>query len=139
MICLAPLHADWSRALTALVATPPRAPGDWAITTKLGCRCDLCVTLDRFLRAANQQQLEWRLAKERRTHVHGMISSHELPVTHVTRRTGSPFTLVLTKARALLTLDADERATWARDLAWLHDSAKAFSSPRPTPARPTRR
>lgn len=140
VIGLAPLHADWSRALTALVATPPRAPGDWAITTKLGCHCDLCVTLDRFLRAANQQQLEWRLAKERRAHVHGMITSHELPVTHVTRRTGSPFTLVLTKTRALLTRDADERKTWARDLEWLRDSAKAFSSPRPTPARrPTRR
>lgn len=136
---LAMLHADWSRALAALVATPPRAPGDWSITTKLGCRCELCLTLAKFLRAANQQQLEWRLAKERRAHVHGVLSSHELPVTHVTRRTGSPFTLVLTKTRALLTRDAAERATWARDLAWLRGNARAFASPRRVSAGRTAR
>jgi hypothetical protein len=52
-----------------------------------------------------------------------MITSYELPVTHVTRRTGSPFTLVLTKTRALFTRDAAERATWMRDLAWLRENA----------------
>lgn len=52
-----------------------------------------------------------------------MITSCELPVTHVTRRTGSPFTLVLTKTRALFTRDATERATWMRDLEWLGENA----------------
>ena len=64
------------------------------------------------------------LAKDRRAHVHAMITSYELPVTHVTRRTGSPYTLVLTKTRALFTRDATERATWTRDLAWLRENAK---------------
>jgi hypothetical protein len=30
MLGLDPLRANWTRALTALVATPPRAPGDWS-------------------------------------------------------------------------------------------------------------
>jgi hypothetical protein len=38
--------------------------------------------------------------------------------------TGSPYTLVLTKTRALFTRDATERATWTRDLAWLRENAK---------------
>jgi len=123
MLGLGPLHDDCTRTLTKLVAAPPRAPGDWSIMTQLGCKCELCARLGRFLRAANEQQFEWPLAKDRRAHVHGMITSYELPVTHVTRRTGSPYTLVLTKTRALFTRDATERATWMRDLAWLGENA----------------
>jgi hypothetical protein len=118
------LHDGCARTLAKLVATPPRASGDWSITTQLGCKCELCARLGRFLRAANEQQFEWPLAKDRRAHIHGMITSYELPVTHVTRRTGSPYTLVLTKTRALFTRDATERATWMRDLAWLRENAK---------------
>ena len=124
MLGLGPLHDDCTRTLTMLVATAPRAPADWSITTQLGCKCELCTRLGRFLRTANEPQLEWPLAKDRRAHVHGVITSHELPVTHVTRRTGSPYTLVLTKTRALFTRDAAERATWMRDLAWLRERAK---------------
>ena len=130
MLGLDSLRESWTRALTALVATPPRAPGDWSITTKLGCKCELCARLGVFLRAANQQQFDWPLAKGRRTHVHGTITSYELPVTHVTRRVGSPYTLVLTKTRALFTRDAAERATWAHDLAWLRESPKSPTSHR---------
>ena len=119
---LAPLHAAWTHTLTTLIAAPPRAPGDWSITTKLGCRCELCARLGQFLRAPNQQQHEWPLAKDRRAHVHQTITSHELPLTHVTRRSGSPHTLVLTKTRAVFTRHAAERATWASDLAWLREN-----------------
>jgi hypothetical protein len=110
MLGLDPLHEDWTCALTALVATPARVPGDWTISTKLGCTCDLCARLGQFLRAANAPQLEWPLAKDRRAHVHGTITSYELPITHVTRRIGSPYTLVLTKTRGLFARDAAERA-----------------------------
>jgi hypothetical protein len=130
MLGLGPLHDDCVRTLTKLVAMPPRAPGDWSIATQLGCKCELCVRLGRFLRAANEPKFEWPLAKDRRAHVHGTITSYELPVAHVTRRTGSPYTLVLTKTRALFTRDASERATWVRDLAWLHEDAKTPRSPR---------
>ena len=64
-----------------------------------------------------------------------MITSHELPLTHVTRRVGSPHTLVLTKTRALFTRDASERAMWARDLLWLREVAKTFTTPARSPTR----
>ncbi len=124
MLGLGPLHDACTRTLAALVAAPPRAPGDWSIPTQLGCKCDLCARLGRFLRAANEPQFEWPLAQDRRAHVHGVITSYELPVTHVTRRTGSPYTLVLTKTQALFTRDAAERETWVHALAWLRENAK---------------
>jgi hypothetical protein len=60
------------------------------------------------------------LAKERRRHVHSRIDAAELPVRHETRRKGRPYTLVLTKDRALF--DRERQATRCRDeadLAWL--------------------
>ena len=44
---------------------------------------------------------EWPLAKDRRAHVHGVRESHDLPVSHQTRRSGPPYTLVLRKTEAL--------------------------------------
>ncbi|HEY4244554.1 MAG TPA: 2OG-Fe(II) oxygenase [Kofleriaceae bacterium] len=118
---LAALYDDCMHRLTALTATAPRAPGNWAIAAQLGCTCELCIRLDCFLRAANEQQFEWRLAQNRRAHVHEAITACDLPVAHVTRRVGSPYTLVLTKTRALFTNEETERATWTRDLAWLRE------------------
>jgi predicted DCC family thiol-disulfide oxidoreductase YuxK len=119
------------RVLNDLVSTPSRAPGDWSMAITLRCTCELCGRLTRFLRAADQR-LEWPLAKDRRAHVHQTATSHELPLTHVTRRVGSPHTLVLTKTKALFSRDAAERASWQRDLAWLEEtisSGKVGSSP----------
>jgi hypothetical protein len=77
------------------------------------------------------------LAKDRRAHVHGTITRYEIPVSHVIRRVGSPYTLVLTKTRALFTRDVAERATWARDLAWLRESPEAVTSHRHAKPRRT--
>lgn len=121
---LGPLRDNCMRSLTTLTSAPLRAPTDWSISTPLRCKCELCVRLGHFLRAANEQQLEWPLAQHGRAHVHQSIANHELPITHVTRRIGSPYTLVLTKKKALCTRDAAERATWIRDLAWLRHAAE---------------
>jgi len=60
-----------------------------------------------------------------------------LPLTHVTRRVGSPYTLVLAKTRALHARDAAERETWARDLAWLRESATRITQDRRAKPRRT--
>lgn len=129
MLGLVPLHEDCINTLTKFTATPPREAGDWSITTSLRCKCDLCARLKHFLRARNEQQHEWPLAKDRRAHVHQTITSHELPLTHVTRHVGSPHTLVLTKTRALYKREKAERAAWVRDLAWLRRTATTFAAP----------
>ena len=57
-----------------------------------------------------------------------MIDTHDLHVTHVTRRTGRPFTLVLVKTDALFECEAIERNLSRRDLHWLAETAPAFEA-----------
>jgi hypothetical protein len=126
------LHEACAHTLSRLLSAPARGSHDWSIAAPLHCTCELCKRLARFLLASNEQQLDWPLAKDRRAHVHQTITHHELPVTHVTRRGGSPHVLVLTKTKALFAREAAERKTWTSDLAWLTQTARSFGAPQPT-------
>jgi hypothetical protein len=128
---LGALYDDCTRTMTRLVDAPVRTADDWSITTPLRCACALCKQLARFLVARGQRQLEWQLAKERRAHVHQIVERHELAVSHQTRRSGSPYTLVLAKTRELFAREATERKAWASDLAWLNKTAPSFAPSRP--------
>jgi hypothetical protein len=107
------------RVLQARLAVPERDQDDWSLAFRDDCGCDLCRTLADFLAAAGERELEWPLAKARRKHVHRVVDRHELPVRHETRRSGRPFTLVVTKSEALFQREAAARRTWQADLAWL--------------------
>jgi hypothetical protein len=72
-----------------------------------------------FVEDANRRRFEWPIAKQRRQHVHTRIDAAELPVSHVTRRQGSPYTLVLQKTDELLVREREARARDQADLAWL--------------------
>jgi hypothetical protein len=113
--------------LEASANTPLRASDDWSITPPGGCACALCKELAQFLADPRQQRLDWPLAKEKRSHVHQKIDASELPVTHTTIRSGSPYTLVLQKTLALFEREAKERAAEAEALAWLARTANAFA------------
>jgi hypothetical protein len=108
-----------TRSLERRLSVPARAAGDWSIDMPAGCTCTLCETLSAFLARADEQRLEWPLAKERRRHVHERIDRFELPIRHETRRTGSPHTLILTKTKALFERETAERRAWQADLDWL--------------------
>ena len=96
------LAADCAARLRARLARPQRASGDWSIELPAGgCTCDLCDTLRVFAEDKSRRTFEWPLAQQRRQHIHSRIDAAELPVTHVTRRQGRPYTLVLTKTEAL--------------------------------------
>ena len=81
--------------------------------------CSSDLTLRGFLEDKIRRTFEWPIAKERRQHVHARIDGAELPVTHVTRRQGSPYTLVLKKTDALLAGELEARARDETDLNWL--------------------
>lgn len=123
---LAPVHEHCIEALTARLSAPAREEGDWSIAAPRSCRCGLCGTLDGFLAAPDRVRFEWPLAKPERAHVHGILDAHGLPVSHVTRRVGRPFTLVLAKTGALFEREAAERRLWQNDLRWLATTARAF-------------
>jgi hypothetical protein len=114
------LAEDCTPRLRARLDRPFRDHDDWSIELPAdGCTCELCVVLCRFLTDPGRRTFEWPLAEQRRRHVHSRIDGAELPVTHVTRRQGRPYTLVLAKTDALFTADLQSRASAAADLEWL--------------------
>jgi len=114
------LAIDCAARLRVRLARPQRAPDDWSIELPLGgCTCELCDTLRAFLSDKNRRTFEWPLAKERRQHIHSRIDTAELPVSHLTRRQGRPYTLVLTKTDALFAQEQKARIRDESDLEWL--------------------
>ncbi len=114
------LAADCAARLRARLARPQRASGDWSIELPAGgCTCDLCGTLCTFLEDRSRRTFEWPLAKDGRQHVHSRIDGAELPISHVTRRQGRPYTLVLNKTDALFSREREARIKDETDLKWL--------------------
>ena len=105
--------------LKARLAQPARSAGDWSIVLPDGCRCELCSSLGTFLADPVRQRLEWPLAQQSRGHIHQRIDASELPVRHETRRSGRPYTLILSKTEELFEREARERRSWQSDLARL--------------------
>lgn len=122
------LAADCAARLRARLAQPQRAADDWSIPLD-GCRCDLCGTLRAFLADPARRTLDWPLATDSRRHIHSRLDAAEVPVTHVTRRQGRPYTLVLTKTDELFTREQAARATDQDDLAWLSAAWHINSTP----------
>jgi hypothetical protein len=118
------LARDCAERLGEIIARPPRDEDDWSIPWLPGCDCDLCGTLREFLTSRPRRSFEWPLAKEKRRHIHTQIDTAELPVRHETRRTGSPYTLVLTKTRELFERERRARHRAVTDLAWLTQNGR---------------
>jgi hypothetical protein len=118
--------------LRVLLARPSRAAGDWSIQLPAGgCACDLCATLKAFLGNPVKRTFEWPLRKDDRHHIHSRIDAAELPVTHVTRRAGRPYTLVLSKTDALFDTERQAEAQNRADLDWLAIEWTGFPGPPP--------
>jgi hypothetical protein len=98
------------------LAKPIRSAEDWSIAPPGRCKCQLCSELSRFLRAEDQVSKQWPLAADKRAHIHQILDGNELPVTHTTKRSGRPHTLVLVKTRALFEREAAERSAWQKAL-----------------------
>jgi hypothetical protein len=115
--------AETARRLRARLTRPRRAPDDWSIPAPAGCGCELCTRFEAFLADRERRVLEWPIVTASRSHIHGRIDSAELPVSHVTRRQGRPYTLVLTKQDTLFAREREERERDEADLAALspHD------------------
>lgn len=93
----------WCHSAEFLLARseqPPESPKDWRQGAEIACRCDDCRELQAFALDPGTQTYRFRVAKERRRHLHQQIDRHRLEMTHVTERIGSPQTLVCSKTRA---------------------------------------
>lgn len=105
--------------LEARLARAPRADDDWSIDLPGGCSCELCDVLAGYLTDQAKRTFEWPLATNGRRHVHSRLDGAELPVRHQTRRTGRPYTLVLTKTAAIFERERQARRRDEADLTWL--------------------
>jgi hypothetical protein len=124
--------------LEQTLAAPERSPDDWSIDVPLQCKCELCAALSAFLRDRQRREYPWPLAKDRRQHIHHMLDSYDVPVTHVTTRRGSPYTLVLTKQKALFERAGALRKRQKALLSWLKKERSSFLAfSEPSPALPT--
>ncbi len=94
-----------TEGLRTKVESGSRDPNDWSIRDDNRCQCQDCQMLNRFLNSNSHQRIVWPLAQQRRRHIHNIIDSMRLPVTHQTERTGSPHKLILTKQKALFAED----------------------------------
>ena len=120
------------------LAAPERSPDDWSIDVPLQCKCELCAALSAFLRDRQRREYPWPLAKDRRQHIHHMLDSYDVPVTHVTTRRGSPYILVLTKQKALFERAGALRKRQKTLLSWLRKERSSFLAFfEPSPALPT--
>ncbi|MGL5809044.1 MAG: 2OG-Fe(II) oxygenase [Nocardioides sp.] len=115
---VAAIAGDCSGRLTRLLDRPARAQGDWSIDWT-GCGCDLCDRLRTFLVARSEHAHEWPLATQGRQHIHQQIDAVGVPVRHVTRRQGRPYTLVLTKGEDLFRREDEVRRQARTDLDWI--------------------
>jgi hypothetical protein len=119
---LRPIADHCLAQLRKCLREPPREADDWSMIAPEKCRCELCAELARFLADRRCTHFKWPLAKDRRLHIHCVLDGQEMPVTHVTRRSGSPYTLVLDKTHALFDREAELRAARQCALDWLVES-----------------
>jgi hypothetical protein len=126
---LGPLYRHVVASLEIALTAPPRSRDDWSIEPSLRCNCELCKELAAFLRSPVRTVHKWPLAKIGRAHIHQAIDGDKLPVSHVTTRRGSPFTLVLEKRSILFEQDAAQRARGKELVSWLRKNLSAFSDP----------
>lgn len=100
-----PTITDWlascRKELEQRTAMAPAAPADYRRSSKLSCTCSYCKELSQFLADPYESVHRFRVRKELRRHLHGVIDGNGCDLTHVTDRSGSPQTLVCTKTTAL--------------------------------------
>lgn len=111
--------AHCAAVLQGRLDLPLRAADNWSVQLPAGCECALCLELRGFLDDPTRTSYEWPLSKDRRAHLHGRIDTAELPVTHRTRRTGRPYTLVLIKTDTIFKRDIEDRNRDQTELDWL--------------------
>jgi predicted 2-oxoglutarate/Fe(II)-dependent dioxygenase YbiX len=105
--------------LQARTAEPLAPPADWRRDSKLGCKCEKCTALARFLDDPNEQT--WRCAASEfyRSHVQTTIMNAQCDVKTTTEKRGRPYTLICTKTQASYARRARQRDKDLRDIALL--------------------
>jgi predicted 2-oxoglutarate/Fe(II)-dependent dioxygenase YbiX len=113
------LHAAAVAHLEARIAQTLEPPRDWTRPSAIGCQCQHCRELSRFLADAESPTWTLRAAQHTRTHVENEINRARSDVNTSTERRGSPHSLIAVKNQASYERRVAQRKQDLADLAAL--------------------
>ena len=105
--------------LRARIALPLAPPPDWQRSSTVGCRCQHCSGLSRFLADPAQQTWTLRAAAPERSHVESTILNAKCDLDRKTEQRGRPYSLICTKNQASYKLKVKQRKQDLKDEASL--------------------
>jgi hypothetical protein len=117
------LHAAAVTHREARIALPLEAPRDWTRPSGVGCKCQYCSELARFLADPDREGWMLRAAQQHRTHVENEIGRARADLNMRTERQGSPHSLICKKNQASYERRIRQRKQDLADLAALTASA----------------
>jgi predicted 2-oxoglutarate/Fe(II)-dependent dioxygenase YbiX len=113
------LRAACAAHLDRRIALALEPPGDWRRDDTVGCSCQDCRALARYLGDAGQKVWVFAAAQHRRSHVESTIRDRRCDVDFTTEKRGSPHRLVCTKNDASYQRRCVQRANDLRERARL--------------------
>ena len=113
------LRAACLAHLRARIALPLAPPPDWRRSSIVGCRCQDCSDLSRFLADPKQQTWTLRAAAPARSHVESTILNAKCDLDKKTEQRGRPYSLICTKNQASYKLKVKQRKQDLKDEASL--------------------
>lgn len=113
------LHTAAIAHLEARIAQTLEPPRNWTRPSAIGCQCQHCRELSRFLADAGNQTWTLRAAQNIRTHVENEINRARADVDFRTERRGSPHSLIAVKNQASYERRVAQRKQDLADLAAL--------------------
>ena len=113
------LRAPCLAHLRARIALPLAPPPDSQRSSILGCRCQHCSDLSRFLADPRQQIWTLRAATPDRSHVESTILNAKCDLDKKTEQRGRPYSLICTKNQASYKLKVKQRKQDLKDEASL--------------------
>jgi predicted 2-oxoglutarate/Fe(II)-dependent dioxygenase YbiX len=122
------LHAACVAHLQSRIAEPLEAPQDWTRPSGIGCKCQYCADLSKFLADPGRESWALRAAQQIRTHVEDAIRRASADLDTETLRKGSPHSLIAVKNQDSYKRRVAQRKQDLADLAVL-DSGVGQSSP----------
>jgi hypothetical protein len=111
--------------LETRTAAPLEAPKNWKRASSIGCKCEHCTALSRFLADPATETWTLKARQEIRSHVEGAIGTAQADLDVTTERKGSPHGLVCRKNSASYERRVAQRRKDVADIAVLKGAGES--------------
>jgi predicted 2-oxoglutarate/Fe(II)-dependent dioxygenase YbiX len=126
------LHAACVAHLNTRIAESLEAPLDWTRPSGIGCKCQYCADLSKFLADPDRESWTLRAAQQIRTHVEEALRRASADLDTETLRKGSPHSLIALKNQGSYQRRVVQRKQDLADLATLR-AEKGTRDAKPKP------